>query len=43
MPLDKSGTEASVGKNIKKLKKEGYKSKQATAIALNDLERTLTL
>jgi hypothetical protein len=35
MPLDKSGTEASVGKNIKKLKSEGYKGKQATAIALN--------
>jgi hypothetical protein len=35
MPLDKSGTEASVGKNIKKLKSEGVKSKQATAIALN--------
>lgn len=35
MPLDKSGTEASVGKNIKKLKEEGVKSKQATAIALN--------
>jgi hypothetical protein len=35
MPLDKSGTEASVGKNIKTLKKEGYKGRQATAIALN--------
>lgn len=35
MPLDKSGTEASVGKNIKTLKKEGVKAKQATAIALN--------
>lgn len=35
MPLDKSGTEASVGRNIKKLKKEGVKDKQATAIALN--------
>ena len=35
MPLDKSGTEESVGKNIKTLKKEGYKGKQATAIALN--------
>ena len=35
MPLDKSGTEASVGKNIKKLKSEGVKGKQATAIALN--------
>lgn len=35
MPLDKSGTEASVGRNIKKLKKEGVKPSQATAIALN--------
>jgi hypothetical protein len=35
MPLDKSGTEASVGKNIKKLEKEGTKKKQAVAIALN--------
>ena len=35
MPLDKSGTEASVGKNIKKLKEEGVKKKQAVAIALN--------
>lgn len=35
MPLDKSGSKESVGKNIKTLKKEGYKPKQATAIALN--------
>jgi len=35
MPLDKSGTEASVGKNVKRLKKEGVKPKQAIAIALN--------
>jgi hypothetical protein len=35
MPLDKSGSAKSVGTNIKKLKKEGYKGKQATAIALN--------
>lgn len=35
MPLDKSGSKESVGKNIKTLKKEGYKAKQATAIALN--------
>lgn len=35
MPLDKSGTEASVGRNIKKLEKEGTKKKQAVAIALN--------
>jgi hypothetical protein len=35
MPLDKSGTEASVGNNVKRLKKEGVKPKQAIAIALN--------
>jgi len=35
MPLDKSGTEKSVGTNIKKLKKEGTPKKQAVAIALN--------
>lgn len=35
MPLDKSGSAQSVGANIKKLKKEGVKPKQATAIALN--------
>lgn len=35
MPLDKSGSKQSVGANIKKLKKEGVKPKQATAIALN--------
>ena len=35
MPLDKSGTEKSVGTNLKRLKKEGVKPKQAIAIALN--------
>ena len=35
MPLDKSGSDKSVGVNIKRLKKEGVKDKQATAIALN--------
>ena len=35
MPLDKSGSAKSVGKNIKKLKSEGMKKSQATAIALN--------
>lgn len=35
MPLDKSGTEKSVGVNIKRLKKEGTPKKQAVAIALN--------
>jgi hypothetical protein len=35
MPLDKSGTEKSVGKNIKKLKAEGTPKRQAVAIALN--------
>jgi hypothetical protein len=35
MPLDKSGTEASVGKNIKAEEKAGRPKKQAIAIALN--------
>jgi hypothetical protein len=35
MPLDKSGTEASVGKNIKAEMKAGKPKKQAIAIALN--------
>jgi hypothetical protein len=35
MPLDKSGTEASVGKNIKAEVKAGKPKKQALAIALN--------
>jgi hypothetical protein len=35
MPLDKSGTEASVGKNIKAEMKAGKPKKQAVAIALN--------
>ena len=35
MPLDKSGSAASVGKNIKAEKKAGKSTAQATAIALN--------
>lgn len=35
MPLDKSGTEASVGRNIKAEMKAGRPKKQAVAIALN--------
>ena len=35
MPLDKSGTEESVGKNIKTEIKAGKPKKQAIAIALN--------
>ena len=35
MPLDKSGSEASVGKNIKAEMKAGKPKKQAVAIALN--------
>jgi hypothetical protein len=35
MSLDKSGTEASVGKNIKAEMKAGKGKKQAVAIALN--------
>jgi hypothetical protein len=35
MPLDKSGSAASVGKNIKAEVKSGRSKKQALAIALN--------
>jgi hypothetical protein len=35
MPLDKSGSAASVGKNIKAEEKAGKPKKQAIAIALN--------
>jgi len=35
MPLDKSGSAESVGKNIKTEKKSGKSVAQATAIALN--------
>ena len=35
MPLDRSGTEASVGRNIKAEMKAGRPKKQAIAIALN--------
>jgi hypothetical protein len=35
MPLDKSGSEASIGKNIKAEMKAGKPKKQAVAIALN--------
>jgi hypothetical protein len=35
MPLDKSGSAASVGKNIKTEEKSGKPKKQALAIALN--------
>jgi hypothetical protein len=35
MPLDKSGSEKSVGKNIKTEMKAGKPKKQAIAIALN--------
>jgi hypothetical protein len=35
MPLDKSGSAASIGKNIKAEEKAGKPKKQALAIALN--------
>jgi len=35
MPLDKSGSKASIGRNIKTEESEGKKPKQAIAIALS--------
>ncbi len=35
MPLDKTGSKASVGKNIRELKETGRPHKQAVAIALD--------
>jgi hypothetical protein len=39
MPLDKSGSKASVGKNIKRELAEGKKKSQAVAIALDVARR----
>jgi hypothetical protein len=39
MPLDKSGSKASVGKNVKELMDSGRPQKQAVAIALDTKRR----
>lgn len=39
MPLDKSGSKESVGKNIKELKASGRPQKQAVAIAMDTQRR----
>lgn len=39
MPLDKSGSKESVGKNIKELKASGRSQKQAVAIAMDTQRR----
>lgn len=39
MPLDKSGSKASIGKNIKELEATGRPPKQAVAIALDTARR----
>lgn len=39
MPLDKSGSKASVGKNIKELKASGRPQEQAVAIAMDTQRR----
>lgn len=41
MPLDKSGSKASVGKNIKTEKAAGKPKRQAIAIALNTKRQAL--
>lgn len=40
MPLKKGKDNKTVGKNISKLRKEGYKQDQAIAIALNKAGRS---
>jgi hypothetical protein len=39
MPLEKSGSKAAVGRNIKEMKASGYPRKQAIAAALDTARR----